>query len=86
MIHDVFDDVHDCSTLRIEGRRDSDRNLPPLLHLRVQDVWQNKGFDWERISFSETALSPGREFGFEALFDFDLAPFLGARFKGVGLP
>ena len=37
------------------------------------------------ISFSETTLSPGIELGFEAFFAFDHAPFVAARFTGVGV-
>ena len=54
--------MHERSALRLEGRRDFDRNLPPLLILRVQKVLEKEGLDckarlflgnnlvsWERI-------------------------------------
>ena len=80
----TFDDMLDRSEICLEGQRDVNLNIPPLLHLHVLFFGRSRALIARRISFSETILSPGREYDFEAFFAFDLAPFAAARFTGVG--
>ena len=57
-----------------------------LFLFAFKKFWRSRSLIVRHIYFSETNLSTGRELGFEAFFAFDLAPFVAARFTGVGVP
>ena len=59
--------------------------FPHYFIFAFKKFWRRRTFIVRRTSFSETTLSPGRELGLEALFDFELVSFVAVCFTYVGV-